>query len=120
MYNITYGWRPTDRRPEAETGGRAAGRPSDACARGTGEARGNRVVGGATEVRGRVGLVDVVTPRVGAPSTASHERGAGVLRSGFCGVRFQASAPQAAPTVRSDSGPDSERNQETKTTNALD
>ena len=98
MYNITRARRPTDRRPEADAGGRTPRRLPDACTQGTREARGYRVVGGAAEVRGRVGL-DVLPPCVRAPRTASHERGARELRSGLRGVWTQAQAPQAASAV---------------------
>ena len=96
MYNIIHAWRPTDRRPEAHARGRTPGRPSNACAQGAREARGYRFIRGATEVRGRVGLV---TPQVGATRTASHERRARNLRSGLRRVWTQAQAPQTASTV---------------------
>ena len=96
MYNIIHARRPTDRRPEADARGRTPGRPSNACAQGAREARGYRFIRGDTEVRGRVGLV---TPRVGATRTASHERRARNLRSGLRRVWIQAQAPQTASTV---------------------
>ena len=96
MYYIIHARRPTDRRPEADARGRTPGRSSNACAQGTREARGYRFIRGATQVRGRVGLV---TPRVGATRTASHERRSRNLRSGLRRVWTQAQAPQTASTV---------------------
>ena len=96
MYNIIHARRPTDRRPEADARDRTPGRPSNACAQGARQARGYRFIRGDTEVRGRVGLV---TPRVGATRTASHERRARNLRSGLRRVWIQAQAPQTASTV---------------------
>ncbi len=96
MYNIIHARRPTDRRPEADARGRTPGHPSNACAQGAREARGYRFIRGATEVRGRVGLV---TPQVGATRTASHERRARNLRSGLRRVWTQAQANQTASTV---------------------
>lgn len=99
MYNITHARRPTHRRSEADARGRAPGRPSEARPRGTCEARRYRVVGGAAEVRGRMGVVDVL-PHLRAARTASHERGARELQSGIRGVRTQAPAPQTASRMR--------------------
>ena len=96
MYNIIHARRPTDRRPKADARGRTPGRSSNACAQGARETRGYRFIRGATQVRGRVGLV---TPRVGATRTASHERRSRNLRSGLRRVWTQAQAPQTASTV---------------------
>jgi hypothetical protein len=102
MYNITHARRPTDRGAEAEPGGRTLGRPPDACARGACQARGDWAVGGAAEVRGRMGLVNAIPRRlVGAPPTAAHGRGAPELRTGLRSVWTQAPAPQAASAVNS-------------------
>ena len=96
MYNIIHAWRPTDRRPEDDARGRTPRRPSNACAQGAREARGYRFIRGATQVRGRVGLV---TPCVGATRTACHERRARNLRSGLRRVWTQVQATQTASTV---------------------
>ena len=100
MYNIIHVWRPTHRRSQADPRGCAPGRPSDARPRGTCEARGCWLVGGASKVRGRMGLLEVLTPHARATSTSSHEKGARELRSGLRGVWTQASAPQTASTMK--------------------
>ena len=105
MYNITYAWRPTDRRPEADAGGGTPSRPPDACAQDTREARGHRLVRGAAKVRGRVGLVAVLTPHVGPSPPASNKRGARELRSALRGVWAPAQTPQAPRTVNLDKNP---------------
>src|SRR3990172_3807073 len=99
MYNITHGRRPTHRRSQADPRGRAPGRPSDARTRGTCQARGCWLVGGAAQVRGRVGFVNALPPYVRATPTASHDKGARNLRSGLRGVRTQAPPPQTASTM---------------------
>src|SRR3990172_8908465 len=99
MYNITHGRRATHRRSQKDPRSRATGCPSDARTRGTGEAGGGWLVGGAAEVRGRLGFVCALSPYVRATPTASHDKGARNLRSGLRGVRTQAPPPQTASTM---------------------
>ena len=102
VYNITRARRPTDQRSEADTRSRTPGRPPDACTRSACAARGYRAFGGAAQVRGRVGRVNVVPSRlVATPPTPAHGGGARELRSGLRGVWPQAQAPQAAWAVNS-------------------
>jgi hypothetical protein len=97
MYNITHARRPTYRGSQADAGGRAPSRSSDACSRGTCEARGRWLVGGASKVPGR--MDQVLVSQVRATGTASHERGARDLRPSLRRVRIQAAAAQTASAM---------------------
>ena len=99
MYNITHGRRPTHQRSQVDAGGRAPGRSSDARPRGACEARRGSLVGGASKVSGRMGLLAVLTFHARGEAAATHERGARDLQPGVRSIRLQASAPHAAPAM---------------------
>jgi hypothetical protein len=99
MYNITHARRPTYRRTQAGAGGRAPGRSSDARTQGACEARGRWNIGGASKVSGRMVARQALTSNAGAQAAATHETGAGDLRSGLRSIRVQASASHAASVM---------------------
>lgn len=100
VYNIIHAWRPTHRRSQAEACGRAAGRSADAHPRGPCEARGSRLLGGASEVSGRMGFLKVPTFDARGQATTAHERGARDLRPALRSIRLHAARPSAAPAMR--------------------
>ena len=100
MYNITHAWWPADGRAQADTGSRAPGRSADAGAQVTCAARGHRDVGSASTMSGRMDFSQLNDSRAGAEATASHKRGARDFRSAVRRVRVQASAEQAAASMR--------------------
>ena len=102
MYNIIDARRPTDRRSQAEPGGRASGRPSDACPAGACEARGGWLVGGPSQVHGRMGLggLENLASLIRAKASAAHQSRSRGFRPGFRSVRTQVSAPQTASRMK--------------------
>jgi hypothetical protein len=102
MYNVIHAWRPTYRRSQTHAGGRAASRSSDECPRGACEGRGRWLVGGASKVSGRMGLLEVFTLNARRQAAATHERGARDLRPGIRGIRLQTAAPQTSSAIRRD------------------
>jgi hypothetical protein len=106
MYNIIDARRPTDRRSQAEPGGRASGRPSDARTAGACEARGGWLVGGSSQVHGRMGLggLENLASLIRAKASAAHQSRSRGFRSGFRSVRTQDSAPQTASRMTPSEG----------------
>jgi hypothetical protein len=100
MYNIIHAWRPSHRRSQTDTGGRAASRSSDARPRGACEARGSGFVGGASKVSRRMGPVEFLTFKTSGQGATTHERGARDFRPGLRGIRLQTAAPQTSSAMR--------------------
>jgi hypothetical protein len=100
MYNVIHAWRATHRRSQTHAGGRAARRSSDEYPRCACEARGCWLVGGASKVSGRMGLLEVLTLNARGQAAATHERGARDFRPGLRGIRLHTAAPQTSSAMR--------------------
>jgi hypothetical protein len=102
MYNIIDARRPTDRRSQAEPGGCPSGRSSDARTAGACEARGGWLVGGSSQVHGRMGLggLENLAALIRAKAPAAHQSRSRGFRPGFRSVRTQVSAPPTASRMR--------------------